>query len=385
MRNRRQQLSERQLFFHLRAILHACRGRLTLCLLTGAVILAERMLRGNKPLMRQISGGFVQPVHRFLSVLTGHVRFSTAELLILTAALLLSAASIRLLVLLIRGPSRLDALIRYLSGVAAFVLSVYAGFCLLWGVYYYGDDFATKAGMEAREISIEELEVVTVYFAAQANQYAGLVPRDADGVCVLDRNAVLEKSKTLYHAVETNYPWLSGPEIRAKGWRFSKLLSLTDFTGFFFPFTAEANVNTDSPSAFFPATVAHELAHQRGVAKEQEANFCAVLASLEDGDPAYCYSACLLAYTHLSNALYSVNPGAWQLVSKGLDERVKADYRANRSYWARFETPVQKVSNTVYEDFLYSYDQELGLRSYGACVDLLVLHYEETAKAFFQS
>ena len=45
--------------------------------------------------------------------------------------------------------------------------------------------------------------------------------------------------------------------------------------------------------------VAHELSHQRGVAKEQEANFTAVLASLRYGDPVYCYSASLLAYTHL--------------------------------------------------------------------------------------
>ena len=48
------------------------------------------------------------------------------------------------------------------------------------------------------------------------------------------------------------------------------------------------------------------------------------------------------------------------------------DFAADRSYWQRFETPVQTVSNTVYENFLYSDDQELGLKSYGACVDLLV-------------
>ena len=41
--------------------------------------------------------------------------------------------------------------------------------------------------------------------------------------------------------------------------------------------------------------------------------------------------------------------------------------------------PVEKVvANTmqsVYENFLYSYDQSMGIRSYGACVDLLAQKY----------
>ena len=134
-------------------------------------------------------------------------------------------------------------------------------------------------------------------------------------------------------------------------------------------------MNTDFPAALFAATTAHELAHQRGVAKEQEANFCAVLASLEYGDPDYCYSACMLAYTHLGNALFGADREAWEEVYGMLSEPVLRDFAASRDYWARFRTPVQTVSNTVYEGFLHSYDQELGLKSYGACVDLLVNYY----------
>ena len=44
---------------------------------------------------------------------------------------------------------------------------------------------------------------------------------------------------------------------------------------------------------------------------------------------------------------------------------------------------MQSVSNTVYEGFLQSYDQKLGMRSYGAYVDLLVNYYYETALAHF--
>ena len=156
-----------------------------------------------------------------------------------------------------------------------------------------------------------------------------------------------------------------------------------DFTGFFFPFTAEANVNTDFPPGLFASTVAHELAHQRGVAKEQEANFVAVLSCLDYGDVDYCYSACMLAYTHLGNALHTANYSAWELVYSGLAENVKRDFAANRAYWQQFETPVQTVTTTVYEGFLQSYEQSLGMKSYGACVDLLVNYYYADAAAHY--
>ena len=43
------------------------------------------------------------------------------------------------------------------------------------------------------------------------------------------------------------------------------------------------------------------------------------------------------------------------------------------------------MTNTVYEGFLQSYEQTLGLRSYGACVDLLVNYYADAARVRFAS
>ena len=353
----------------------ACPGRMLLLCIAGFVVVLQRALRGSKELMRALSMRVVQPVHHFLASATNRVPFSVAEVLILAAAFALIALTLRTFWLLITRKGRLAVLGRYLLSVGSAGLAVYAGFCLLWGVYYYGDDFMERSGFETREISVEELEKVTVWFASLANRYSSEVPRDSEGFCATDRTAVLERSESLYAAAEEDCPELAGPAVRAKPFFFSKLLSLTDFTGFFFPFTAEANVNTDAPASEFASTVAHELAHQRGVAKEQEANFCAVYASLLDGNPDYCYSACLMAYTHLSNALYSADPGAWQMIRQGLNENVLRDLERTRQYWKQYETPVQTVSNAVYEGFLFSYDQTLGLKSYGACVDLLVCYY----------
>ena len=52
-----------------------------------------------------------------------------------------------------------------------------------------------------------------------------------------------------------------------------------------------------------------------------------------------------------------------------------ADFEDNNAYWAKFDGLTAKVMTTTYEGFLQSYGQDLGMKSYGACVDLLVARY----------
>lgn len=364
------------------AIFALCPVRHALTALFAAVIALHVLLRGNRRLMVALSERFVRPLHRALALVNSHVPFSAAEALIALAVVSVLGYLCVQMVLLICRDGRAARLYRTAVTLLCAGLGVYALFCLCWGVYYYADDFAVKSGFDSGAVSVEQLESVTRYFAALTNEYSSQVKRDDAGVCRSDRERILEKSKTLFEKTVGEYPFLDGPEVRAKGVVCSRVMSYIDFTGFFFPFTGEANVNIESPECDFAATVAHELSHQRGVAKEQEANFVAVLASLRDGDPDYCYSACLLAYIHLSNALYDADRDAWADIRSGLSDAVLCDLRYKREYWSAFETPVQKASNTVYEGFLHSYDQTLGLRSYGACVDLLVNYYYAAAERY---
>jgi len=370
----------------LSAIFSLCPAAHVLLALSLAVIALHLLLRHEHRLMNAISHSVIAPLHQAMaSVCAAFGTVSLAEILIGVFAIALLVYIIIEIACLIIKPARLSRLYRFVVRLAATGLAVYAGYTLLWGVYYYGDDFIKESGLENGQISVEQLETVTVYFAEMLNEYSREVERDENGLYIADRDTILARSPQVYLGIEQQFPCLEGPDISAKGLRFSKVLSYMDFTGFFFPFTAEANVNTDFPPGLFASTVAHELAHQRGVAKEQEANFVAVLSCLDYGDVDYCYSACMLAYTHLGNALYSANYSAWELVYNGLAENVKKDFAANRAYWQQFETPVQTVTTTVYEGFLQSYEQTLGMKSYGACVDLLVNYYYSEAAAHYGS
>lgn len=50
-------------------------------------------------------------------------------------------------------------------------------------------------------------------------------------------------------------------------------------------------------------------------------------------------------------------------------------YSRKQRLLAQFESPVSKAADSAYSGFLQSYDQELGSKSYGAVVDLLVAYY----------
>ena len=369
----------------LKAVYTLCPVTHTVALISAVVILLHLALRDHQPLMAQVADGFLHPLHEKLALLCDRLGyFSAAEVLIWGFITFLLAALVWRLVKLIRG-DRWRNLYRLVMLPISAALFVYAGYSALWGTYYYADDFLTTGGFESREISVDELETVTRYFAARLNELGDEVQRDEQGFYTLNRREILDRSREIYNNTELLHPRLSGPAVSAKAIASSHWLSYLDFTGFFFPFTGEACVNTDFPVSLFPSTVAHELAHQRGVAREQDANFVAVLSGLESGDLDYGYSACLLAYIHLGNALYSADYARWEPIYKSLSESVRLDMALNNAYWQQFETPVQTVSNTVHEGLLQSYDQELGLKSYGACVDLLVCHYLNDAQAYFSA
>lgn len=356
-----------------RSLWRLCPARHVVLLVSLAWLAAYFLLRGNKAVMNALCRTLVRPWHAFAGKFFSAAPFSVTEWVILCLVMLGIVLLILLVVRLIRR--RWSKAYRTGMTVLSVSAALFALFCLWWGVLYYSDSFTEQSGLERRDISVQELETVTKYFAAQANALGEYVERGEDGVFTADKDAIFRRSADIYDGAEQIFPCLAAPAVRAKPVVLSRLLSYIHYTGFFFPYTAEANLNADSPVCLLPSTIAHELAHLRGVAREDEANFCAVVACMESGDDEYRYSGALLAYIYLGNALYSADYDAWHAVYSSLSEAVRADLTANNAYWKQFETTAADVSEKVYESFLQTYGDDRGMQSYGACVDLLTVYY----------
>lgn len=332
-------------------------------------------LRTSRAAMNGLCGGVIFPVMRRISRLCDLFDGSVGEVLLLTgiwAAVIWLACTVRRLA---TGPRRGAVLADFALTAGCIALTVYAGFCLLWGTAYNTDGFQEKSGITAQPVSAEALERVTMYFAEELSAAAGEVPRNADGVCAADRKAILAAAGDAYDGLYEEFPFLRMETGRVKPFGCSRALSVLRFTGFYFPFTGEANVNMDSPVAYLPATVCHEMAHQRGIVSEQECSFLGILAATRCTDPVYRYAGWLEGYVRLSNSLYSIDPERCLAIRDTLPEEVRCDLRADSAYWTQFQGVMSQASESVYDAFLKGNGDANGVRSYGMVTDLLVTYF----------
>lgn len=346
-------------------------------LLANLILLAAFFaLRNFRAAMDFYTLSLCDPFVSLLRKLTASVPFSVAELLCVLLVLDVFVFLVFAVVYLARVEKKCAAVYSLALTLLCAALTVYTAFCWLWGVYYYTDRFYEQSGLSAEKISVDELYAVTERFAEKLIAADAAVPRDENGRVAASREDILDAANGVYATLYAEFPFLVQGSEPIKPIYFSRVMSYIGFTGFYCPFTGESSVNMDSPVAALPTTCVHELSHRRGVATEQECNFLGILAAAESSDAVYRYSGCLTGYIHLSNALYGVDREKWQTLYDTLPESVIADFRFSNAYWAQFEGSVRETSDVVYDSFLKSYGNELGLRSYGACVDLLAAYYK---------
>lgn len=341
----------------------------------GAVLVLFSLLRESRAAMNALVYGVTLPLEQLFGRACAALPFSVAELLYVLAAVTAVVLLVLMVRYLVRSRQRGRAAYRCALFVLDLFLTVCAAFSLLWGANYYADDFCNRSGLSPEPVAYEDLVRVTQYFADNLAEASTHIARDENGLFTADRQEILNYADTVYDYLYDEFPFLDMPDQKPKGIFFSKIMSAMNFTGFYFPFTGESNVNMDSPAMLLASTCAHELAHQRGIASEQQCNFLAVLACTRCGDANYHYAGWLLGYIHLSNALYRADREAWQEVRDSLPAEVLADLRCNSAYWSHYRGLTARFTQSLNDKMIRSYGDTLGTQSYGAVVDLLVSYY----------
>jgi len=335
------------------------------------------LLRPNKTAVDWVIEHISAPLRESLGFVTNIFPFSFAEVLytvVILYGLYLIAAMIFHIIKAKGWKNKIKLFVVRMLAVLLIPASILSGYNWLWSVGYYGTSFAEKSDMVVEGVAVEDLYAVTLHFAQKASELAVVMERDEEGHFV--ERDFWQDTEGLYDAMEEEFPFLKQRELTPKKMTYSKLMSLLGFSGFYFPFTGEANVNVDFPPALQPETICHELSHQRRVASESEANFVGIAAAISSGKEVYMYSGYLSGLTHLTNAVYKVDRDVWQLIIDGLPREILIDWQDNSDYWAQFESPVESVATAVYDNYLKHNDQELGIKSDWACVDLLVTYYK---------
>jgi hypothetical protein len=329
-------------------------------------------------LAETLYGSWLGPwIAYLLSRLTGVVPFSLAEWLL---GAFLVRQTVRAVVGIVRARrgarSWRTTLLRGALGLGQDLAIVIAAFYVLWGFHYGRPSLESRWGWNAQEVDAGLLSRLSLEVVAETNAaYLALVGQDDLGQPTPPRPRT-----EIDAAIEAGYRVIAGGWSpcatrtygRTKRPWISPLMDRLGISGFYFPFTGEANVNQGLPGVLLPQTTAHEKAHQRGFAPEDEANFVGFLAGYASGDPLARYAALLFAQRQLLRTLAHANPErTGQLVAMRVPG-VQRDVDAIVSYWDQYRGRARAVSHAVNDAYLKSNRVEGGVRSYSGSVDLIL-------------
>jgi len=335
--------------------------------------LALRAAAGRSPSLveRGFSRGLYAGFASRLTCLTGLVPFSLAEALV---ALLALACLAGLAGRYRRGPGATAGWPRRLRRLVAVGGWAYLAFLLVWGLNYQREPLAARLALDARPATFAELEATTRALVDAANRMREGQAEDADGVLALadGRRGCLDRVAAGFGAAAGRYPVVGGTCLRPKPIFASALFSWLGISGIYSPFTGEANVNVDAPDPDLPFSACHEAAHQRGLAREDEANYAAYLVCRLHPDGDFRYAGVLAASQYAVGALAGADRGRARGEESRRSPAVARDLAAIRAWVDRHRGPAMAVSERVNDAYLRSQGQHEGTRSYGRMVDLLI-------------
>ena len=347
-----------------------------LSLLPLGIVAAQVAARFPEVVESRFSATVYPRVAGALSQLTSLLPISWAEVLLLAVVVGVVGKVLMAVVRLVSRRRRFrTVLVRGLVDTVSLLGLVYWIFLLVWGFNYYRLPFSRLAGMSVVESSQEELVAVCERTIAKANELRTACAEDADGVAdfaLTDRDGLhraLAESVTGFAAAGHVFPFLGGSYGGPKAVYASEVMSYLGISGIYSPFTAEANINTTVPQPFLPFTMCHELAHQRGFAREDEANYIGYLTCRLHPEVTFQYSGYLQASLYL---LAAVEGDENARLRKTFSPAVERDLEAQRKWRQRYQSTVSKVSMRVNDAYLRVNGQEDGVRSYGRMVDLIL-------------
>lgn len=261
---------------------------------------------------------------------------------------------------------------RGIAGLVSIGCVLYFAFTFLCGLNYYRYSFTHYTEYELEQYSVDELEKLCSTLAEEMSQERTSLGEEVD-ISTGDFGQYARYSVDEIRSLADQYfvferPLYSEP----KPVLMSGLMSDAGIGGIFFPFTMESNINDEAPFFTIPSTMTHELAHQCGFMREDEANFIAYLACGQSDDPLMRYSGYYLAFSKSISALYLIDHEKAEAILVDLPPAIQKDRTQSRDFWVQHEGFLTEVSRSTNDAYLKANNQSDGISSYGRMVDLLL-------------
>ena len=313
-------------------------------------------------------------IRRALAYLTSGISVSLAEILIILSPLIL-------VIVLVMASRRKGfcSKMSFLACLLAVISIFYSGYVYTLGIGYHRTSLSSR--IQLGDVTVNEDNLYQTLLILK-NECESLIPEieyKASGSSVSDISfdEICDEVLVGYERLDKDFPSLDIKtfDSRAKAVKFSKVMTKLDLLGVYTYFTGESNVNVHYPDYNIPFTVAHELAHQRGISRENEANFVAFLVCIRSENAYVRYSGYMNMFEYVAAALARTNRELRNEVFRSLDEKMYGEMRAYSEFYQENKNEILgKLSEFVNDNYLKAQGTE-GVVSYGLVVELCVAYY----------
>ncbi len=316
----------------------------------------------------------------FTAHLSSVFPFSLAETLVLSSPVILVCLIVHSVKSAKRGNKRL---IRFVCGMLSILILVYSVFVFNFGVSYRTDTLDKRLGITREKVSGDELYETISIVIEKLNALVDdvIIVQGKGSVRPYSHKETVRLCTESYEKLSEGYGFIQKLKAPVKEIMLSDIMTYTHISGVYTFFTGEANLNTNYPYFVNVYTTAHEMAHQRGIARENEANFIAYLVCINSDDTFMQYSGYLNMYEYLISALYKASPTMYAKAVKSLDYRVRYDLNCYSEFFDKYrDNTAADVSDAVNNKYLEIQGTVEGSKSYGMVVDLAVAYYKQLSE-----
>lgn len=262
--------------------------------------------------------------------------------------------------------------------VGAFLSLLYFFFNLNWGMNYLRSPLHKNLNISSANYTVDQLYELTEALILKTNSIQLSISKN-DTVAVENPTPIKEFNEEAYKAYEilaNNFPMFAYKFKATKSSIFSLPLTYMGFAGYLNPFTNESQVNYLLPKNSYAVTLCHEIAHQTGIASENEANFVGYLAATSSDNPYFSYSGYLMATRHCLFDLYRFDKEKFEQLRDRLHVGIQKDIQKNQEFWKKYQNWSEKYFKSAYDSYLKANKQKDGIHSYNKMVRLLVNYYD---------
>lgn len=330
------------------------------------------MVFADHPLLieRYYSKGFYPFICHMLHPVFNLFPFSVGDILYIMVIAYLCYALIRFIKLAFKKEFKRAGI--FLLGIVIGIQSAVLIFYLFWGMNYFRPSAGERLNLRDTNYTTAALKAVTAMLIDSANECrARVTPIDlAQSNAVIYQTAVRAVNRLSHDSVNfrTYHP-------HVKSSILTPLLNYIGTSGYYNPFTSEAQINYQMPVFDRPVVACHEMSHQMGYGAEDEADFAGFLAGIGSSDRLLRYSAYHLAVDEFMHALRYRDTSANNELKRRVSLAVHNDFKTERLYWLSFQSKAGILSSIFYDKFLKANNQPHGLDTYNRMILLVMARY----------